>query len=648
MKKTLLLFTLVFGIISMSSAQISKESYRKYMKKPVEPSQSKVDYAKRDIKLPNNNDNPKTYVERIVIGDSPNAFSIIHSEQRPLSFDWLNNTNDFSLQMVFEGDPESYSEISQKGTIVSAYSEEGQTWDESFLTQSSDFITNPSAVFINPNESDEHEDFYSILVGQDSINEEWSNTAFVSSQINNNNNYQESIYNWESENDWARSSMTFKDGEAYIFGQDFENMGDYGKNQGLKHYRGTTNNPESGYDWEINTINPDWLIDPDEGFAYALYTTWSAWSNDGSIGYMWMIGVTNESYEYGVYQPQVFYTTNKGDSWNEIELNLEDHWALTEYLQPWIDENGNPGTVRPSFLNGDRDFPGIVDYQGKLHIVANVYGSTKGDVLNPADSNWVEPDALGGHLFEFTISPNGLQDIYFISKLNTRVSTNMFGNLGYDHRLQMGKENGECYYAVTWIDDVISGADSLINPDIFGASLCLGGGEIYIKNFTENTLYEGFYFYPYLAENIYIDSWDHELRLPITTSVSPEQWANNNPSEPVSHFYVEGAGLYFDYHCCVDYIKENITIAFNFTISQNTPNPFSGETKIEITSMFQEPKEVSIEITDLLGHTVYQSFEGKMEEAKEVSINASDLKPGVYFYTICVGDECLSKKMIVE
>ncbi|NPD46312.1 T9SS type A sorting domain-containing protein [Lentimicrobium sp. S6] len=646
MKKTLLLFALIFGIISLSSAQISKESYRKYMKKPVEPSQSKVDYPKRDIKFPNNN-NSKNDISRIHIGKSPNAFSILNSEQRPLSFDWLNNTNDLALLMVFEGDPESYSEINQKGTIVSAYSFEGVSWDESFLTQTSNFITNPSAVFINPNESDDLEEFYSLVVGQDSINELWSNTAFVSSQINNNN-YQENIYNWEGDNDWARSSMTFKDGEAYIFGQDFESIGAYGKNQILKHYRGTTNNPENGYDWEINTVQPDWLIDPDEGFAYALYTTWSAWSNDGSIGYMWMIGVTNESYEYGVYQPQVFYTTNKGESWNEIELNLEDHYALTEYLQPWIDENGNPGTVRPSFINGDRDFPGIVNYQGKLHIVANVYGSTKGDVLNPTDGNWVEDDALGGHLFEFTITPNGLQDIFFISKIKTRVSTNMFGNLGFDHRLQMGKERGECFYVVTWNDDVISGADSLISPDIFGASLCLGGGEIYIKNFTENTLYEGFYFYPYLAENIYIDGWNYMLALPMTTSVGPSEWAYNNPSLPIKHNYIDGLRLPFDYLCCADKITENEMQSPHVRISQNTPNPFSGETKIEITSSFQEPKEVNIEITDLLGHTVYQSFEGKIEEAKVINIQAQYLKSGVYFYTICVDEECQTKKMIVE
>ncbi len=95
--------------------------------------------------------------------------------------------------------------------------------------------------------------------------------------------------------------MTLREGEVYIFGQDFENIGEFGRNQSLKQYRGTTENLEDGFNWEMNSVQPDWLIDPIDEFAYALYTTWSAWSEDGSIGYMWMIGVTNESYVYGVY-----------------------------------------------------------------------------------------------------------------------------------------------------------------------------------------------------------------------------------------------------------------------------------------------------------------------------------------------------------
>ncbi len=136
----------------------------------------------------------------------------------------------------------------------------------------------------------------------------------------------------------------------------------------MKQYVGVSTNPANGFTWQINEVTPDWLIDNSDGHAVALYTSWSAWSSDGSIGYMWMAGVTNDSYNYGVYQPQIYYTINGGDSWNYIELDLEDHPVLIQYLSP-----SDMGSVRPTFLTADRTYPGVVDYQGKLRICSQMY-----------------------------------------------------------------------------------------------------------------------------------------------------------------------------------------------------------------------------------------------------------------------------------
>ena len=653
MKKTLLFIALIFGMISISPAQISKESYRKYMKKPVAPSQSKVDYPKKDVKLFDATEKSvKDDIERIQIAKSPNAYSILGSEHRVLSSLMKSNKGIYNYQFVFEPDPDSYTEVDENGRVAIAYSEDIYSWEHSFITNNNQYFKKPSGILYNPLESNDIEDYYTIICAQDSANNSWSNNSFISSQFNNDN-YQNHINGWENEIDELGSSISVKDDEVFVFGQSFEAMGEYGVNQKLKHYHGTTDNIENGFEWQVSSVQPDWLIDPDDGFAYALYSTWSAWSNDRSIGYMWMIGVTNESYEYGVYQPQVYYTTDQGNTWNEIEINLENHEDLVDYLEPWIDDDGNPGTIRPSFLSGDRNFPGEVDYQGRLHLLASVFGSSKGDVLNPVDSNWVNPDARGGHVFDFKITPNGIQDINFISEIKSKVSTNMFGNIGFDHRLQLAKYEDECHMAAIWIDDVMSGTDSLVNPDIFGVDICIDGEVSWgsVRNLTEGTLYSGFYFFPNLAENIYIIDWvSYEMKLDITTSVTPSEWGNNDPSQAITHSFVTGLNInIYDYqYCCIDGTNEVNKNQIHFTFSQNTPNPFSDETKVEITSKFQEPKDVSLEISDLLGHIVYESFEGKIEEVKEISIHAKDLKSGVYFYTICVGEECQTKKMIVE
>lgn len=651
MKKTIFFFALIFGMISLSPAQTSKESYRKYMKKPVEPIQSKVDYPKKDLKLLIETDKEvKNNLERVYIGKSPNAFSLTNSQQKPLFQSGMDSPG---TQFVFEADPQTYTNVDDMGIIMSSYARYNDYWEPEIdmfeskpITNNQNYIKNPSAVLLKSPANNELKEYFTIIVGQDSINNSWSNTSFISSQLNNNS-YHESIYNWESENDLASSTMTLNGDEVYIFGQDFENISGYGKNQTLKHYRGTSGSPEIGFNWEINTVNPDWLIDPVEGFSYALYTTWSAWSNDGTIGYMWMVGVTNESYENGVYQPQVYYTNNKGDTWNPIQINLENNQVLVDYLQPWIDEEGNSGTVRPSFISGDNNFPGVVDRQGRLHLFSNVFGSTTGDVLNPAESNWIDPDALGGHIFDFIINTGGLIKVVPVGEFKTRVSTNAFGNIGFNHRLQVGKTEYVSLVGAIWVDDDISGSDSLIYSDIFAWNICESTWTYGPEKLTEGDLYEGFYFFPYLAENlIYTSPLNYGLVFPISASISAGEYSNNDPSQPVTHFYVQIASMM--HNGCYSGTSELDENKSHITISQNTPNPFSGETKIEITSSFQEPKEVSVEITDLLGHTVYESFEGKIEEAKEISIHAKDLKPGVYFYTISVGEESQTKKMVVE
>lgn len=653
MKKTFLLAFLIFGLIYISEAQYLKESNKKYFKRPSNPVQCDSIFPQKDISFPLTKEkSTKNDINRVEIGKSANAFSILHSEQRPLFFLYeYSNPNLLSAHFTFTADPETYPNANSNGAVISAYSESVNNWDgydfsfwEESLAANSDqaYFSDPSAVIINPENSTNLEDFYTIIAGPDSVN--GSKTNFASTQLNNNNYHESSIIR-ESENDIARSNMSLVDNEVYIFGQNYDNMGDYGVNQTLKHYKGTTENPADGYIWEVNSVSPDWLIDPNDGFAYALYTTWSAWQKDGNIGYMWMIGVTNESYNYGVFQPQVYYTLDKGQNWQYIELNLEDNEVLQDYLPPWQDENGNPGTVRPSFLTGDQTYPGAVDYQGHLHLFSNVYGSTKGDVLNPDDSVWVNPEAKGGHIFDFIIDMNGLVNIEPVAELKSKVSTNVFGNLGFNHRLQVAKDPEEFIMAAIWLDDVFSSSDSLVNPSVFAWNICKGTMTVGPQNMTEGTLYDGFYFYPFLSEQVLFSY--NEIHLPLTASIKPSEFGNNNPNSPITHYFVNGLSMYVDDFCPEGVSEHDKTNSF-INISQNQPNPFSEETRILVSSKIQEPQATSIEVSDMLGHLVYFNEEGMLNSEMEIIVKSGNMKPGVYFYTVRVGEFAKTQKMIVE
>jgi hypothetical protein len=65
--------------------------------------------------------------------------------------------------------------------------------------------------------------------------------------------------------------------------------------------------------------------------------------------------------------------------------------------------------------------------------------------------------------------------------------------------------------------------------------------------------------------------------------------------------------------------------------------------------MLDEPTELSLEITNLMGQVVYQLPTQRYNSGKaELTIQANNLEDGVYFYTVRSGDHAVTKKMIVE
>ncbi|NOR88564.1 MAG: T9SS type A sorting domain-containing protein [Bacteroidales bacterium] len=605
--------------------------------------------TKPDLKLPNSNTvvNGSDEISREAIGKSGNVFSVIYPEQRCVFYDERSD----HIIFTHGADSLTYTDALSSSSIITTYIDgddlvNDQFWDyQVSLNVSAELHGNasPSGIIYNPDNSENFEETYTVVAGPD-IHQGTFHNYFASAKMDNSNHDDEYMA-WEGENDWARSSMTIVNNEVYIFGQDFQNIGDFGVNQTLKHYQGTTTDPSNGFDWEINAVSPDWLINETESYAYALYTTYSAWKKDGSIGYMWMIGVTNESSQYGVYQPQVYYTTDGGESWDYIELNLEDNSFLQQYLPAWEDENGNPQTVRPSFLTTDRTYPGVVDLFGQLHLFSNVYGSTKGDVTHPDEANWVNEEYLGGIIFDFIIKPEGLEQIEFVDYVYTEVIDSVFGTVGWNHRLQAAKTIDEHNVIAIWSDQDDSFDGKLNFPDLMGFSYCPTFDQNFgSTNFSEGTLYEGFYFFPYISEYIpegYVTYGVIDM-IPITTSVSPGEFASNCPLESITHSFVMDAHL----NVCIGDIDENSTPNLLFSVDQNKPNPVKTKTSIMIYS--EIVGAVFVELSNSSGQVLFVKNKGLIYNEMEVEFDLSDAEPGLYFYRVKIGEESITKKMIVE
>lgn len=91
----------------------------------------------------------------------------------------------------------------------------------------------------------------------------------------------------------------------------------------------------------------------------------------------------------------------------------------------------------------------------------------------------------------------------------------------------------------------------------------------------------------------------------------------------------------------------NETPADLLEIAQNFPNPFTGQTNIDIT--LSESSNVSLEVYSLTGQKVaVNDFGFKTTGQHTLTLDGSQLTTGVYFYTVTAGQQKVTRKMMVN
>jgi hypothetical protein len=94
-------------------------------------------------------------------------------------------------------------------------------------------------------------------------------------------------------------------------------------------------------------------------------------------------------------------------------------------------------------------------------------------------------------------------------------------------------------------------------------------------------------------------------------------------------------------------VSENSAIISDSKVSQNYPNPFNGSSNVFV--ILDKPASLSLEVSNLLGQVVYSIPEKQYPTGKnELTINASGLESGIYFYTVRSGENSVTKKMMIE
>ncbi len=82
-------------------------------------------------------------------------------------------------------------------------------------------------------------------------------------------------------------------------------------------------------------------------------------------------------------------------------------------------------------------------------------------------------------------------------------------------------------------------------------------------------------------------------------------------------------------------------------VSQNTPNPFHGRTTINV--QLENNANLSLAVYSIVGKKIYEISKGNVDSGSyQFSLDGSQLQSGVYFYTVKINNETVTKKMIVE
>jgi hypothetical protein len=85
-----------------------------------------------------------------------------------------------------------------------------------------------------------------------------------------------------------------------------------------------------------------------------------------------------------------------------------------------------------------------------------------------------------------------------------------------------------------------------------------------------------------------------------------------------------------------------------FALNQNTPNPFTNQTTIKY-QLQNAASNVALEIYDIRGVKMFEKTQKDVREGKySIEVNNTNFASGIYFYSLIVDGNKITKKMIVQ
>ena len=533
------------------------------------------------------------------------------------------------------------------GNILSSISEDGGVnWKAINITGSDAKLNRyPSGVIFTPKAGSLETKSYAVIAGPTTDNTSWVENYFGSASLDSTNFNTQYVSATTSQENFPRIGMaSCDDGKIHTLGYSyFDDLLD-----SLIWKSGVVNNASFDsvnhkFIWSSSNIKESFYQDS----KYLYFTTFNmVWSQDGSVGYVYFIGIDSTN-NYESYMPIVYKSTDAGKTWEH--LADYDFSTLTDItaniwrsnLKDTVQSNYHKTTP---FFNSEND--AVVDSFGNLHIFGLVAGRFNENIDSIGYVYKYEPQKL----FDvFTTSSGwGAELIDTIRSSYVAAATSGFGSgttaTGWNHRIQTSRTSDGKKLFVVWSDT--DTAQTKLKENFFPNIIAYGkdvstGFRTISKNFTANTIYEGDNFWQFVGDVTLTDA--DKYRIPITTTATTSK---SDPEDSVAHYFL--AGIYFkESDFVVNPAVNNISKKNMFSVSQNYPNPFKGSTSIIVN--LEKPSTLGLDVRNLLGQKVYEIPVHKESIGEHIlNIKSNSLDPGIYIYTVKSGFGNISRKMIIN
>jgi len=617
---------------------------------------------------------------------SMNIFGVLTSNQKPLQY---NSDIDIVTFVHRKSQFFTTAPISNTGSIITSWSlNRGITWDSTCIwSDGTNLARYPQGGIYNPPGNTNVNNIYFVGTGPVTSGSSWIGNWYASksytASVGGNNtalpapNTQFIPHPYQNNNQaFVRNYFTYTtDGVVRAVGTIFDDYTNLKGPRGAAIMKGTFN--AGSFTWNLDS-----LIFPAElrsdGSKALYYNPYMAWNNDGTIGYVVMLGMRQGSTggSRGL-QPIVYKTTNSGNTWTIIPPF--DFSTLGEvYKRLPLPIKADTNTFIAWFNLGE-GIDVTVDNSGRLHLVATVvsaYSNHPDSVFYTYAFNsgggcgaqryrfWYGSTTTLPTIMDFVLNNDNTWNGILVDSMATEGtdggenSCSQWDANSIDilARIQVSRNDAgdKIFYSWTETDTTITGHHFNVYPDLYMKGYDVSTDKVTAKTLvigtsatTPTVAQSGIFFHYMSTRAINVGGGTYEI--PFTFSFDPSFGAS---LANVDHYYVSGARFTTtDFSVTATPLSGgnaiSVPIYKNNTINVSVyPNPTNATTQLVVN--LDKASDIHIEIMNTLGQVINKMDIKGNAGQHVINVDLSNENAGVYFYSITTNVGKANGKIVKE